>query len=768
MLSQTEVSESSSCNPAPLAKALNGLHLALLASACVVINVLPATAQSQPEPHRIDQPATTNGQLEDIVVTASEDEPVGWQGAPEWAYETPRSVSVIGREEIKNQNVRTAADLFDSMPGVAVADNPQDPGISINIRGLQDFNRVNVMIDGARQNFQKAGHDEVGRVYVDPAFIKQVEVEKSATSGLGGAGAIGGTVNFRSLNADDLVESDNRYGIEGKLAAGTNAYNFNGNIAAGIRLTDNISFAAGFSKKSLGEYKEGKNGTIEVVDRPLPGSTEPMVFTGSEALSWITKLDIDLADDQELSVGMVGFFDDFTISTRDGGYPNNSKLLNLTGTATYSWQPVDDLIDFEAQLWANRTHNDQYRLPRSAFYEGFHNDILMSSFGGSLQNTSVFELSDALLSWNYGLEAFRDVGTRKTVADDITDDPNDIWFGSDPNGTRNVFSAFQELTGSYNDWLQISYGLRYDLFNLNGVSTTYEGKDSSRKRIYSEKHYSNTGQNFAPTYGIAITPYEGMQFFGNYSKGYRIPTIIETFLGGQHVGGGGNFIPNQDLRPEAVQTWEAGVNLSMDETFLSDDRIRLKLSYFSRNIEDFVAQAPVLKLETSDIPNQYVNLLDAVKTEGIELEAVYDAGRFYGGLALSRTYTNMPEKARYAGQPPTYFGYTGDIDNVVLVNAAPKTKLSVDAGVRLLDENLNLGGRLTYVEVDKQFGQFGNGYPAKDYTVIDLFGSYKFNENATLRVDANNLADVAYIDALTASAYTSPGRTVTASLNFNF
>ena len=54
----------------------------------------------------------------------------------------------------------------------------QNPGVTINIRGLQEQGRVNVMIDGARQNFQQAGHNAVSSVYFDPELIGGIVVER--------------------------------------------------------------------------------------------------------------------------------------------------------------------------------------------------------------------------------------------------------------------------------------------------------------------------------------------------------------------------------------------------------------------------------------------------------------------------------------------------------------------------------------------------------------------------------------------------------------
>ena len=221
----------------PAFKVCSALQFILASGFYVIAPVTPTYAQAVLETQNADSLELEESDLPPVIVTAT-DKPVGYQGAPEWVYDAPYVVSVIGREEIKNTSVRSAADLFEQMPGVVIANNPQDTGISINVRGLQDMNRINVTVDGARQNFQKAGHNETGRVYIDPAFIRQVEVEKSATSNAGGAGALGGTVKFETIKASDILEPDKNYGVEGQLATGSNEYNFEGNVAAAARVND--------------------------------------------------------------------------------------------------------------------------------------------------------------------------------------------------------------------------------------------------------------------------------------------------------------------------------------------------------------------------------------------------------------------------------------------------------------------------------------------------------------------------------------------------
>src|SRR5690606_2887369 len=109
---------------------------------------------------------------------------------------------------------------------------------------------------------------------VDPAMLREVEVEKSVGYGVGGAGSLGGSVNFRTLRAGDIIAPGKQYGVELDATTGTNAYEFAGSAAAAARITDSFSVLAMVSRKQLGEYRIGRNGTVvantgEIQDAPL-------------------------------------------------------------------------------------------------------------------------------------------------------------------------------------------------------------------------------------------------------------------------------------------------------------------------------------------------------------------------------------------------------------------------------------------------------------------------------------------------------------------
>ncbi|MES5487610.1 TonB-dependent receptor plug domain-containing protein, partial [Bradyrhizobium sp. INPA03-11B] len=89
--------------------------------------------------------------LDTITAVASKTE--------ERAIDALAPVSSVTLEKIQGLQPNRVSDIFYNVPGVSFQERGDDPATVINIRGLQDFGRVAVVVDGARQNYQRTGHN---------------------------------------------------------------------------------------------------------------------------------------------------------------------------------------------------------------------------------------------------------------------------------------------------------------------------------------------------------------------------------------------------------------------------------------------------------------------------------------------------------------------------------------------------------------------------------------------------------------------------------
>jgi len=106
-------------------------------------------------------------------------------------YTRPAPASTLDADHIDLMGGQNLDDALRTLPGVFTRDNVQNPGIAVNIRNLEGSNRVNMSLDGIRQNFRFTGHEAQGLVYVDTALLAAVEIDRGVVSGAGGAEAFG-------------------------------------------------------------------------------------------------------------------------------------------------------------------------------------------------------------------------------------------------------------------------------------------------------------------------------------------------------------------------------------------------------------------------------------------------------------------------------------------------------------------------------------------------------------------------------------------------
>jgi hemoglobin/transferrin/lactoferrin receptor protein len=738
----------------------------------------------------------------------------GFQGTPDWVYQTPAAVSVISRQAIEDSSTRNTRDLLDNVAGVyANRSEAQNPGITINVRGLQDQGRITTMIDGARQDFQRAGHGSSQLTYVDTAFIRQVDIEKSTTSGVGSAGALGGLVNFRTLVADDLIKPGKQFGGQINATTGTNAFNFDGNIAAAVRLSDSFSILGGISHKDIGAFDIGKNGDLKL----STGTTNNglLLFSGQQVTSGLLKAEAKLNDDAKLTLGWIRNNSKFSTggnSSLLGLIKSDETTVNDTFTSAFDWKPDGNLIDLHAKLYYNHI-KDNLLTDGGLNFRGMQIpiDYTMGTLGGSIENTSRFDTALGTLSLNYGAEAFRDDGQGKvgtSLSDTAGTDYSNSLVGSTGSGKRTVSSGFANATFDHGDWLTVTGGLRYDHYNISGGSTIYgdrtrdvigtithpgtpascwpsppfppnfnctPGTDPTTEPIYGDPyfprydtHVDRSGGALLPTFTIAVKPVDWLQPFIKYSKSYRPPTIMESFFTGGHDAVNG-YAPNPDLKPERGNTWELGANISHNAIFTERDTFRLKVVGFYREITDYITIGRHWRPETDRYYDSYVNLDGITRMKGIEIETNYDARSFYIGGSF--TFNDTKWSDRYVRNGP--LGGFGSLNGagVPVLFVQPRFRAVVDGGVRLFDEKLTLGGRMTHVTpTEPTLGSLlpETTFGSAAYTVYDLYGSYAFTDDIKLRFAVNNLTDLAYVAAVGASDYAMPGRTYTASLNFKF
>lgn len=639
--------------------------------------------------------------------------------------DTMASVSHIGGEHLERRIATTPQDIFFGVPGVVTQTDAKRSLSSINIRGLQDFGRVAVIVDGARQNFQRSGHGTQSVFWIDPDLVQQVDIIRGPVSNTYGSGAIGGVVTFETKDAQDFLRDGETW-----AASTTGRYESNGNgwttsTTGAYKFNDAVDVLGNIVYRDYGNYTDGGGNEVR--------------GTGFDVLSGLVKSTIRPTDNSELKLGWVGADNEWT----EGLDAYNSKLKQNTLTARYNVTDEDkSWLDLHINGSLNLANLDQTYLKDTPQFDAATGSPVivragstatydLKTYGLDIWNTSRFDTGALYHELTYGGD---------WVSDDVeTVAANGGANVYTPSGKRSLWGLHVQDKIAYDEWLEVIAGLRYDSYSLDG------------------KAAESSGDRVSPRITVGVSPFsadafKGLQLYGTYAEGYRSPSITETLMSGIHPNGVAfPFLPNPNLKPETSKTWEFGVNYKRDGLFYEDDSLRLKAAYFNNDISDYIGSRTLsAHVPGSGCPmfnpmvpicSQYQNFANA-KINGVELEAMYDAGHFFTGLSASVN----------DGHTVTYAGVRAGLVSI------PSSQVTASLGFRMLENKaLTFGGEVQY-----------NGAPdgaryAEDYTLVNAFANYQVNDNFRLDFRADNLFDVKYANPLNATTTTivyEPGLTL--------
>lgn len=617
------------------------------------------------------------------------------------AIDALAGVSAFEAATIEELRPARVSEVLAGMPGVWVRESNANPATAINIRGLQDFGRVAVIVDGARQNFQTSGHNANGVFFVDPAMLAGGDVVRGPVSNIYGSGAIGGVASFRTKDTDDVLDEGEIVGLEYSGAHRPNGEWTNQSLFVAARPTEWFDFVVGASDTHSGDYRDG-NGNV-------------VVNTAQDALSSLAKLSLRPWDGHEFKFGATHYELEYPDST----YLVANGVTTNTYTGKYRFSSPDvPLVDFSGSVYSTSTKMHQQSNTRTR-------DFHIETVGFDVNNTSRFDAWGLAHAVTYGGDLFKDV-----VETADTSGYGNLYT---PSGERTVGGAFVQWRAEYDSWLEAIAAARYDTYSLVGDDVESEGT------------------RLSPKLTVGVTPVAGLTFYGTYAEGYRAPSITETIIGGAHPPamnliecddgtiGIFCFVPNPSLLPETARNIEFGINADYADVLTAGDKLQIKANVFRNNVTDFI------ELVTYGPPTwpgyvdysyaQYRNIEEALLT-GVEIEGTYDAGRWFAGFS----------------------GHYIDGENVETadqLNAVPPPQTMVHAGARFFERKLSASLRWQHVWAK-------GDYDAYDLVGLNL--TWQPNKTATASLIVDNLLDAYYVPYLGDPTKPSPGVSVKAAL----
>ncbi|NYT35321.1 TonB-dependent receptor [Allopusillimonas soli] len=800
----------------------------------------PSQAGSLSEGTPSQSSATTAPLVLDTITVKGKAEP----DPADAPYQTPGSSAYISGEQVERFRGTSVGDFLSGIPGVLNADSRNSGAVDVNIRGMQGQGRVPVSVDGATQEttIWQGYNGATPRTYIDPDFISDISIEKGLSSAADATGATGGVVRVSTIGVKDILLPGKRYGIRLKGGFNTNSspvpsagtYGGWDHIASTLpytkelppahtrfsadgmsrpplltptggsgsiaiaNTTEMVDIVVAYAQRKNGNYHagvRGGDGAHLIVDyddyeRPVVGNGglssyragEEILNTSIDNKSWMLKTTLNFDPTHHLELGYRKYLSDYghVLSSRLWGMAYQSWLSTIaldTYTARYRWNPEDsNFLNLKVDAFLSAVENRVNVMeispetdysdpthPQIDRYYPYFQWVSSKRMGITASNTSGFISPVGGVSVRYGgAFVYEETGQPRGL-----DLQYYMWeLGGEPtsNGSRQEGSGFVGVDWQPLQWLKAGATTRFSHFvtkdNFHTRTSTYKRHDSGWSSLFS----------------LTIEPEEGLQLYTKYGRMVRAPSIFESLTSPSFY----YPIEKNPLKLERAHNFELGVNLSRDNVWLSDDRVRIHAAYFDNHIDDYLTRAGVRR-ESQNSASGYVEVLgrinlDYAKMRGFEASVAYDTGRYFGSLAWNH-YTHIMFCARKGvlldEEPICRAG--GLPHSYSLQQVPPRNTFTLNMGARLLQKKLELGSRVNYVGsrmasgISKNIGvggmQASNWRP---YTLVDIYSKYKLNKHVSFALSIDNLTDRYYMDALNAALMPAPGRTVRGNVTVQF
>lgn len=686
------------------------------------------------------------------------------------------------RQDLNKEMVSDNKDLVRYSIDVGLLDNGRiQRGFSM--RGVEG-NRVAITFDGmdlpnSEENsiYEGYGNMNASRIQIDPELARGIDINKGADSYNVGSGAIGGSVNYRSLEATDIVGEDGGFG--GMLRGGYQNKNSEWFSTVGMGYIGESFDAAIVASKRKGHETESAGGG-DLLRGPSRQEPNP---SDHDSQNYLVKLNYHITPEHHVGAALTrqNRDDDINMlsysSTRDRHSQLETKLD--TNHFYYEWTP-DNAV--EALKIAYDYQKTDLGAITTDFLSRNRQRIKNRRFATELKRFT-FNLDLSPMETAFGEHRFSlktSAGSRDWRSPSLdtsvsstgvrTPNPYIIQYPT----TTDTFDIGLNDNAQWNDTFSSDIGLRY-----NRTKVSVQKTDDDCPNCIDAP--SNTFNNWGGSIGLNAQLDDTWKVGYQLGSGYRVPSSSEMYF--TYETGFGVALANPDLKSER----------STDHTlFLHayNDIGNLNASLYHNRYNNFLYEEISTVTRTSTFTGrprqvrarQMVNV-DKAKVSGIELS---------GTLNLDKVMS-APEGLSFTGA----LGYSkGKLSNGTSLMSVQPLKAVAGLDYDDPDERWGVSSRLSYLgsKKAKDAQVFDNtGQNIIDYEhlnksalVFDLFGYYKPTKDFTLRAGLLNLFDKKYhtwnalrgvsnsvgdrvdSDGFGLERFYSPGRNFSVSFDYKF
>mgnify|MGYP000048564705 CR=1 FL=1 len=657
------------------------------------------------------------------------------------------------RKAIQEELIANNHDLVRYTTDVGISDNGRRAK-GFAMRGVEG-NRVGISVDGvnlpdSEENslYARYGNFNSSRLAIDPELVQGIDIMRGSDSFNSGSGSLGGSVNYRTLGADDIVFPENNWGILLKNSYASKNREWTHTAGVGYK-DDKFDMALLYSYRDGQEMKSAGNG--EDIKGWARGVPDP---ANHKNRSYLAKLSYFITPSHKVSLSFNAQRDNNFVDEKSYGLSLWREVNDIgkryNGNVAYEYFPENNRF-----LSYLKTEIDLQEI-----------DIASENTKGiSLPYRSFVELQDTHMKNKFKRFSMRvdsmpwesRFGTHKFTArssisqKDFENENNHHYFSGEsdaesiqhPVRTRSFSAQLQDKV-TWNEMFSSQLGIRYDWDQLvpQDLKTTC--------RACSAKPASNTFQSVSGSLGLDAQLNETWKVGYNVSTGYRVPTASEMYFSFNHPAG--NWFPNPKLKAE--QALNNSIHIQAEHRLGS-----YNLNLYHSRYKDFLTEqeSAFEKINPyyfedsrsgaafyTTLAQQAVNI-DRATVSGVELTTktnldqvvsfIPEGWKFLANLGYSKGRLKGTEASMLSIQPIKVilgFGYEDPEDRWGLNARATYLGAKKAKDAQIID----------YSSLRKEVKTYP--YLNGSATLFDVYGFYKVNKHVILRAGIYNILNRKY------------------------
>lgn len=666
--------------------------------------------------------------------------------------DTDQKTQVISSEMMEQNMVSDLNDLVRNIPGVVIKSSDTRWGdTGFNIRGVAD-DRIAVTIDGMAQGEslqyeggQAYGYFKGARNGLELETVKMVRVTRGADSVVSGSGALGGSVQFTTKDADDFL-ADSGDDMGGKISASYADASEQAmlSVAGATRMGqfEALTIVTGRQASETANHTAGAD--IEGGSRERPDPQD------KDRSNLLLKLNYDISDSNVIGVVAERYKSEVDTNAKSfngrwyiGRRGEDTKERQRIGIF-HNWQfttPMFDelnwtldyqTIDFEAKTPQSVTFYDNRKTPEVELtpridtrsfdqtMKQLRVDFTKNIATSGMSHTLVYglgwvdkEVDNSQVRW----QDHPSRGTSTSVNQALI-----------PNSEVTSFNVYALDSIQLSEQTRIDVGLRYDDYDYS-ANPNANFEDPLGSSLGDQSFDAISGalglqQQLSSTFGLSA----------KIGRGFRAPTIENLYT---RSGSPDNWstAANPNLDVETATNYEVSLNGKFDAG-------QFELTAFFSKYQDFIEYSTRTRINEAGEVDEYSvpdNVGDA-EIKGIEFSGALDLHKAMG----------LPEGFS------THFvaAYSeGEQDNGDPLTSVQPMSASWTMAYRAPSDSWGVEARTEYTAgkdgKDAYFTRLTGEREDREYlsrsaTLVDLVAYYNITNTLTVRAGAYNLTDKEY------------------------